>query len=96
MHAYGKRYQDENADNSPPRLGLIYPMNPNFQEKLFQMRYGQDLLLDVIPFDFGNKNAGQEIRNIVSIFSKPIPMSYLVQEYHLNIAAEKESKYVAK
>ena len=68
MHAYGKRYQEGNKDNTVPRLGLIYPRNPNFQEKLFQMRYGQDLLLDIIPFNFGNKDAAQEIRKIVTIF----------------------------
>ncbi len=72
MHAYGKRYQEENKDNAVPRLGLIYPRNPNFQEKLFQMRYGQDLLLDIIPFNFGNKDAAQEIRKIVKIFKDNI------------------------
>ncbi len=93
MHAYGKRYQDENADKSPPRLGLIYPMNPNFQEKLFQMRYGQDLLLDVIPFDFGNINPGQEIRNIVNVFFKPAKYKNMEEEVQSNIAAEEESRY---
>ena len=71
MHAYGKRYQEENQDNLIPRLGLIYPINPNFKERLFQMRYGKDLLLDVIPFDFGNKDVGQEIKSIVKIFQNP-------------------------
>jgi 5-methylcytosine-specific restriction enzyme subunit McrC len=93
MHAYGKRYQDENTDNTAPRLGLIYPRNPNFEEKLFQMRYGQDLLLDVIPFDFGNKNAGDEIRKIVNVFFKPKPYLYIEREQQLNIAAENETKY---
>ena len=88
MHAYGKRYQDENADNSPPRLGLIYPMNPNFQEKLFQMRYGQDLLLDIIPFDFGNKDAGLEIKKIVNIFFNPSSYKYIEQNSDMSIAAE--------
>lgn len=87
MHAYGKRYQDENIDNMAPRLGLIYPRNPNFEEKLFQMRYGQDLLLDVIPFDFGNKDAGAEIRNIFKVFFTPKPYLEIEDEY-LNIAAE--------
>ena len=93
MHAYGKRYQDESADNTAPRLGLIYPRNPNFEEKLFQMRYGQDLLLDVIPFDFGNKNAEEEIRKIVNVFFKPKPYLYIELEQQLNIAAENETKY---
>jgi 5-methylcytosine-specific restriction enzyme subunit McrC len=86
MHAYGKRYQDENTDNLVPRLGLIYPMNPNFQEKLFQMRYGQDLFLDIIPFDFGNKDAGQEIKKIVNIFFNPY--KYNEQYPDISIAAE--------
>ena len=94
MHAYGKRYQDENTDNTAPRLGLIYPRNPNFEEKLFQMRYGQDLLLDVIPFDFGNKNAGEEIKKIVNVFIKIEPCLYIEQEeQQLNIAAENETQY---
>jgi 5-methylcytosine-specific restriction enzyme subunit McrC len=88
MHAYGQRYQDENADNIAPRLGLIYPRNPNFEEKLFQMRYGKDLLLDVIPFDFGNKDTGQEIRNIVNVFFKPKPYLNIEQQEQLVIAAE--------
>ncbi len=92
MLAYGKRYQDENADNTAPRLGLIYPRNPNFEEKLFQMRYGLDLLLDVIPFDFGNKNAGEEIKKIVNVFFKANPYLYIEQDQH-NIAAENETKY---
>lgn len=94
MHAYGKRYQDENTDKTAPRLGLIYPRNPNFEEKLFQMRYGQDLLLDVIPFDFGNKNAGEEIKKIVNVFIKLEPCLYIEQEeQQLNIAAENETQY---
>lgn len=88
MHAYGKRYQDENTDNSPPRLGLIYPMNPNFQEKLLQMRYGQDLLLDIIPFDFGNQNPDEEIRNIVNVFFKPAKYKNIEEDFQLSIAAE--------
>ena len=88
MHAYGKRYQDENADNIAPRLGLIYPRNPNFEEKLLQMKYGQDLLLDVIPFDFGNKNVGDEIRKIVNVFFKHRPNVYGELKEQLTIAAE--------
>ena len=57
------------------------------------MRYGQDLLLDVIPFDFGNKNAEDEIIKIVNVFFKPKPYLYIELEQQLNIAAENETKY---
>ena len=87
MHAYGKRYQDERTDASPPRLGLIYPRNPNFEIKLFQMRYGNDLLLDVIPFDFGNKNPADEIKNIVDVFF-PKLILYLDSALPTSLAAE--------
>jgi 5-methylcytosine-specific restriction enzyme subunit McrC len=89
MHAYGKRYQDENANNLPPRLGLIYPRNPYFEEKLFQMKYGQDLLLDVIPFNLGNANTGEEIKKIINVFFNHKPHLYIDHEYlPLSNAAE--------
>lgn len=93
MHAYGKRYQDECAENIAPRLGLIYPKNPNFEERLFQMRYGKDLFLDVIPFDFGNKNVAQEIKNVVGVFSRPKTYLHVEFEHELSIAAEPETDY---
>ncbi len=65
MHAYGSRYS---TVLGKPRLALIYPKNPNFQEKLLQFRYGEDLFLDIIPFNFGNKSAENEINSIVNIF----------------------------
>ncbi len=93
MHAYGKRYQEESADRIAPRLGLIYPKNPNFEERLFQMRYGQDLFLDVIPFDFGNKNVAQEIRKVVSVFVRPKTYVQVELEQQLSLAAEPETDY---
>jgi 5-methylcytosine-specific restriction enzyme subunit McrC len=66
MHAYGSRYSTV-LDRS--RLALIYPKNPNFQEKLMQFRYGEDLFLDVLPFDFSNKPE-LEIKTIVNLFFK--------------------------
>ena len=65
MHAYGRRYQSGNHENKPPRLGLIYPKNPDFKSSLMQMRYGQDLLLDVIPFDLTNEYPAVEIKKVV-------------------------------
>lgn len=70
MYAYGSRYS---TALGRPRLALIYPRNPNFQEKLLQFRYGEDMYLDVIPFDFSNKNPENEIKNIVNEFFKPVP-----------------------
>lgn len=70
-----------------PRLALLYPKNPNFQEKLMQFRYGEDMYLDVIPFDFSNKNPANEIKSIVNEFFKPKP--YLERDDELmGFAAE--------
>jgi 5-methylcytosine-specific restriction enzyme subunit McrC len=67
MHAYGRRYQQSNDYNIPPRLGLIYPMNPNFNKDLMQMRFGTDMLLDVIPINLSISPA-IEIKRVVSKF----------------------------
>lgn len=93
MHAYGKRYQEENTFNLAPRLGLIYPRNPNFEDKLFQMRYGKELLLDVIPFDFGNQNPESEIKKLISVFLKSSFNGYSENESQFKIAAEEGLKY---
>ncbi len=66
MHAYGRRYQSGSLMNDAPRLGLIYPKNPDFQDSLMQMRYGEDLLLDVIPFDLNNEFPALEIKRVVA------------------------------
>lgn len=42
MHAYGRRYEDENSGHTP-RLALIYPKSNNFISKLNQFRYGGNL-----------------------------------------------------
>lgn len=68
MHAYGSRYS---SALGKPRLALLYPKNPNFQVKLMQFRYGEDMYLDVIPFDFSNKSPENEIKSIVCDFFKP-------------------------
>ena len=67
MHAYGRRYQQSNPINTPPRLGLIYPMNPNFNKDLLQMRFGSDMYLDVIPIDL-SINPAIEISRVVNKF----------------------------
>lgn len=66
MHAYGRGYKDE-SEGLFPRLGLIYPKCDTFIVKLPQMRYGQEVLLDVVPFDFANTPA-EEIRSIIKLF----------------------------
>ena len=86
MHAYGRRYQSERANNSAPRLALIYPKNPNFEKNLLQMRYGNDLHLDILPFDFGNENPEEEILNIVSELFRSL--HYPIINFDLRIAAE--------
>lgn len=66
MHAYGARYS---SVLDKPRLALVYPKNPNFKEKLMQFRYGEDMFLDVLPFDF-SKKPELEIKSIVNLFFK--------------------------
>jgi len=52
-----------------------------------QFRYGEDMYLDVIPFDFSNKNPANEIKSIVNEFFKPKP--YLERDDELmGFAAE--------
>ncbi len=90
MHAYGTKYSRE---KEIPRLALIYPINPNFQEKLMQFRYGEDMYLDVIPFDFGNKFPEDEIIKIVNdLFPKPYSLE-IKENVKYNIAAEKIAPY---
>jgi 5-methylcytosine-specific restriction enzyme subunit McrC len=67
MHAYGHGYKQV-SNGIFPRLGLIYPKCDTFLERLPQMRYGKEALLDVVPFDFSNKNPGDEIRSIINHF----------------------------
>jgi hypothetical protein len=74
MHAYGRRYQNERQGKSAPRLALIYPLNPLFQDQLPQFKYGTDLLLDVIPFDFSQENHGEQIIEIIDHLVRNIPM----------------------
>jgi 5-methylcytosine-specific restriction enzyme subunit McrC len=76
MHAYGRRYQQGRSDGGAPRLGLIYPRNPNFKNKLLQMRFGEDMLLDVIPFDLSSASPSREIRETIGFFlGMELPLS---------------------
>lgn len=67
MHAYGSSYK-EDSNGVSPRLGLIYPKCETFKDRLPQMRYGKEVLLDVVPFDFTNKNPEEEIRSLINYF----------------------------
>ncbi len=104
MHAYGRRYQDENSGVAP-RMALIYPKSSNFQNKLNQFRYGGNLLLDVYPFDFF-KNSKDEISLIINelLVNKDFLRSkqnnirnenvYPIKEdIKINIAADAKPKY---
>ncbi len=66
MHAYGRRYQSANSKGIAPRLGLIYPKAPTFQNDLMQMRYGNDLYLDVLPFDLASEFPDIEIKKLIN------------------------------
>jgi 5-methylcytosine-specific restriction enzyme subunit McrC len=68
MNAYGRRYQSSNMAKRAPRLCLIYPKNPDFSENLLQMRYGDDLYLDVVPFDLNSHNPAVEIQRVIQVF----------------------------
>ena len=65
MNAYGRRYQSANVTKRAPRLGLIYPKTPDFNKSLLQMRYGEDLYLDVVPFDLNSDNSAGEIKHVI-------------------------------
>lgn len=65
MHAYGRRYQFGNAKGIAPRLGLIYPKVPTFQNDLMQMRYGNDMYLDILQFDLASEFPDIEIKNLI-------------------------------
>ena len=100
MHAYGRRYQNERQGKSAPRLALIYPLNPLFQDQLPQFKYGTDLLLDVIPFDFSKKDHGKHISEIINHLIRNLPLERPTATiYNINDndeiprAAEDKTKY---
>ncbi len=92
MHAYGKRYHEDKVSEGAPRLALIYPRNPNFTEHLNQFRYGKDLYLDVIPFDFSN-NPANEINSIVDLLLLKKLTVFLPYDDQQSIAASEEDGY---
>ena len=65
MHAYGRTFQSLSEAAETPRTCLIYPCNPHFKTKLNRMRFGNDLLLDVVPFDLANLDVKSEVKRLM-------------------------------
>jgi 5-methylcytosine-specific restriction enzyme subunit McrC len=65
MHAYGRTFQSLSIGAMVPRTCLIYPCNPHFKVKLSRMRFGNDLLLDVVPFDLANLDLKGEVKKLI-------------------------------
>jgi len=49
MHAYGRKYSS--AIGQSCKLVMLYPMWPKFTSKLPQFTYGDNITLDIIPFN---------------------------------------------
>lgn len=65
MHAYGRTFQSLSDKGEIPRTCLIFPCNPKFKTKLSRMRFGNDLLLDVVPFDLANIDIKNEVKKLI-------------------------------
>jgi 5-methylcytosine-specific restriction enzyme subunit McrC len=65
MHAYGRAFQSLSNSGDIPRTCLIYPCNPRFKTKLRRMRFGNDLLLDIVPFDLANIDVKSEVKKLI-------------------------------
>ena len=57
LYAYGKKYQSE---NDSVQLALIYPFCEDFFNPL-KFRYEEDLLIDAIPYDFGDEKTCSDL-----------------------------------
>ena len=51
LYAYGKKYALNNSYSNEPKLVLLYPSNPNFENPLDDFIYEGELVLSVFPFD---------------------------------------------
>jgi 5-methylcytosine-specific restriction enzyme subunit McrC len=65
MHAYGRRYQREQLDSSPPRLYLLYPANHSREVNLPKYTFGEDLNLTVLTFDLNAKDQQIETLKLI-------------------------------
>ena len=95
LYAYGKKYSLGNSLKKEPKLVLLYPSNPDFQNPLDEFIYDGELVLNVIPFDLKKSlskiDEQKELTKILVATSKTL--LYELQEQPLNIAAEEKSIY---
>jgi 5-methylcytosine-specific restriction endonuclease McrBC regulatory subunit McrC len=69
MNTYGRRYQLENNDKIPPRLGLIYPKSSSSGDESLLFKFGGDMELEVYFFDLLAMNQNEEINKILRNFN---------------------------
>lgn len=62
LYAYGKKYF---SGVKEPKLLLLYPANANFTNPLDKFIYEDDLMLEVLPFDF-TKDEEEQILSILN------------------------------
>lgn len=95
LYAYGKKYGLGNSLTKEPKLVLLYPSNPNFQNPLDEFIYEGELVLNVIPFDLKKSlskiDEQKELTKILVATRKPL--LYGLQKQPLNLAAEEENIY---
>jgi 5-methylcytosine-specific restriction enzyme subunit McrC len=71
LYAYGKKYvvsygNEGKKQIKSPKLIMIYPKNINFEEKLPIFDYGDNLKLEVVPFDILSSDLEEQIRGILT------------------------------
>jgi 5-methylcytosine-specific restriction enzyme subunit McrC len=69
IFAYGKKYPSIEGE-APPRLVLLYPSSPDFDQNLNHFLYEDGLRLDVVPFDLdGDPNV--QVEKILELLKQP-------------------------
>jgi len=69
IFAYGKKYPSIEGE-APPRLVLLYPSSPDFDQNLDHFLYEDGLRLDVVPFDLdGDPNV--QVEKILELLKQP-------------------------
>ena len=95
LYAYGKKYDLNNVFSTEPKLVLLYPSNPNFQNPLDDFIYEGELVLSVLPFNLKNAlskiDEQNELNKILAAVSKT--KMYDLQAQQLNMAAEDGIQY---
>ena len=73
LYAYGKKYDLKNGLSKEPKLVLLYPSNPDFQQPLEDFIYEGELVLSVLPFNLKNSlskiDEQKELNNILASIS---------------------------